>query len=103
MGTQITVQLAEQGIAIFLCPVGEVDDEVLDLLAGSFAQRLGSTEVHGIRLHQIWIQLMLPDDLAQAVANPRAISVAAVSVHRLRREPPGFAIRFALDWGRTRK
>jgi len=36
-GWQIAVELAEQGVAVFLGPVSEVGNEVLDLLAGGLA------------------------------------------------------------------
>ena len=36
----IAVELAEQGIAVFLGPVGQVGDEGFDLLAGGFAEGL---------------------------------------------------------------
>ncbi len=47
----VAVQLAEQGIAVFLGPVGKVLDEVLNLLAGRFAESLDPAEIHGVRLH----------------------------------------------------
>ena len=36
--SEVAVELAEQGIAVFFGPVGQVLDEVLDLLAGCLAQ-----------------------------------------------------------------
>src|SRR5437016_11544311 len=82
-GWQITVQLAEQGIAVLLGPVSEVSNEGLDLLAGGFAQCLCPAELHRIGLHQVGIKLVLPDDLAQTIAN---LGPTVVSVRWLRRE-----------------
>src|SRR2546425_205697 len=83
LAAQVAVELAEEGIPVFLGPVGQVRDEVPDLLAGSFAQGLGPAEVGGVGLDQIGVELMLADDLAQAVADSGA---AVVPVRRLRRE-----------------
>ena len=47
-------------------------DEVLDLFAGSIAKGLDRAEIGGIGLDQVGIELMLADDLAEAVANLRA-------------------------------
>ena len=66
-------------------------DEGLDLLAGGFAQTLGPAEVNGVGLDQIGIELMLADDLAEAVADSGA---TIVPVGRLRRELLRFASGF---------
>ena len=50
-------------------------DEVLDLFAGGIAKRLDGAEVGRIGLDQVGIELMLADDLAEAVANLRAAVV----------------------------
>jgi hypothetical protein len=76
LGALIAVQLAEQGIAVFFCPISEMNDEVLDLLAGGIAQGLGAAEIYGVRLHQIGIELVLPNELAEAITNPRSISIS---------------------------
>ena len=55
-------------------------DEVLNLLAGRLAQGLGPAEVDGVGLDQVGIELMLADDLAEAVADSGA---AIVPVGRL--------------------
>src|SRR5439155_26549194 len=80
-GWQITVQLAEQGIAVFLGPVTEMGNEVLDLLAGSLTQSFDSAKIRGITLHQIRVELMLADDLAETVAH---LGSAIIPVSRLR-------------------
>jgi hypothetical protein len=80
------VQLAEQGIAIFFGPIGEVDDEVFDLLARCVPQGLGAAKIHGVGLHQRRIESMLANNLAEAITNPRAIPIAAVPVCRMWRK-----------------
>ena len=47
-------------------------DEVFDLLTRGVAQRLDTAKVGRIRLDQVWIESVLPDDLAESVANFRA-------------------------------
>jgi hypothetical protein len=56
--------LAEQGVAVFLGPVGQVGDEVFDLLTGRITQFLSPTEIDRVRLDQARIELMLADELA---------------------------------------
>src|SRR5439155_4015155 len=80
---EITVEPAEQGIAVFFSPVGEVCNEVLDLLTCGFAQSLDPAKISSIGLHQVGIELVLADDLAESIADLRA---AVVPVSRLRRE-----------------
>src|SRR3954469_9777747 len=41
----IAVELAEQGITILLGPIGQMLDEVLNLLTRSFAKRLRAAEI----------------------------------------------------------
>ena len=65
----IAVELAEQGIAVFLGPVRQVRDEGFYLFTGSIAKRLDAAEVCRIRLDQVGIELMLTDDLAESIAN----------------------------------
>ncbi len=95
--------MAEQGIAILFGPVRQMRDEVLNLLASGFAESLGTAEVDCVGLHQNGIELMLANDLAQAVTNPRAIPVSAIPVCRMCREFSGFAVRFAFRLGGARK
>src|SRR5207237_8494485 len=89
-GRQIAVELAEQGIPIFFGPVSEMSNEGFDLLARGLAQGLSRAEVRRIGLHQDGIELMLADDLAEAVADCRA---AIVSIGRVRWELPRCASR----------
>jgi len=65
--SQVAIELVEQGISVFLCPVGQVGDKSLDLLAGGVAQCLGAAEIRRVRLYQGWIELMLADDLAKTI------------------------------------
>jgi len=72
---QITVELAEQRVAVFLCPLGEVLDEILDLFARGFPKRFHRAEVGRVGFDQIGIELMLADDLAEAIPDSTAGSV----------------------------
>ena len=45
---QITVELAKQGVAVFLGPVSKVSDKVFDLLTRSFAQDFDTAKISGI-------------------------------------------------------
>ena len=49
----IAVQLAEQGIAIFFGPVGQVRDEVFHLFTGGIAKSLHAAEIGGIALTRL--------------------------------------------------
>ena len=77
---RVAVELAEQGITVFLGPVGQVSDKGLDLLAGRFAEGFGTAEIDRIGLHQVGIELMLADQLAEAVADFGAAVVPVLSV-----------------------
>jgi hypothetical protein len=71
----VAVELAEQSIAVLLGPVGELLDEVLNLFSGGITERLRAAEVDGVGLHEFGVELVLADDLAQAVANFRAAAI----------------------------
>ena len=71
---RIAVELAEQGIAVFLGPVGQMLHEVFDLVAGGFAKGLYSAEISRVGFDQVGIEFMLANDLAEAVADPRCRS-----------------------------
>lgn len=43
-------------------------DEGFDLLAGSLTEGLGAAEVDGVGLDEVGVELMLADQLAEAVA-----------------------------------
>ena len=80
---EIAVELAKQRIAILLSPIGQVRDEVLDLLASGFTQSLYAAEIGGIGLDQSGIELMLADELAQPIAD-RAPAIVPVGIGGLR-------------------
>lgn len=46
-----------------------MSDEVLNLLAGRLAQGLGPAEIGRVGLDQVGVELMLPNNLAEAVAD----------------------------------
>jgi hypothetical protein len=71
----VAVELAEEGIAVFLGPVGQLLDEVLNLFPAGLSKRLCATEVDGIGLYQFWIELVLTDELAETVADLGATAV----------------------------
>jgi hypothetical protein len=57
--------------------------KALDLLAGGFAEGLGTAEIDGVGLDQVRIELMLADELAEAVAYFGAAIVAVLAIDRL--------------------
>src|ERR1039458_10011383 len=73
----VAIELAEQGIAVLLGPVGQLLDEVLHLLPAGLPERFCAAEVDGVGLYQFGIELVLADDLAEAVA---ALGATAVPV-----------------------
>ena len=86
LAAEVAVELAEQGIAVFLGPVGEVGEERFDLFARGFAEALGPTEIDRVGLDQVGIELMLADQLAEAVADFGTAVVSVFSIDRLGRE-----------------
>src|SRR2546426_6160215 len=80
--SEITVELAEQSVAVFFSPVGQMNYKSFDLLTLRFTQSFDSAKIRGVRLHQVGIELMLANDLAKAIAD----LWAAASVCRLRGE-----------------
>jgi len=66
-----------------------VGDECFKLLAGGLAEAFGSAEVDSVGLHQVGIELVLADQLAEAVANFGTAVVSVISIlssDRLRRK-----------------
>ena len=51
-------------------------DKAFDLLSLRFAKGLGPTEINGVSLHQVGIELMLADKLAEAVSESRATVIS---------------------------
>jgi hypothetical protein len=81
------VFLAEQCAAVFLGPVGKVNYKGFHLLAGSLTEGFGTAEIDGVRLDEVGIELMLADELAEAVADLGPTIVSVFPIDRLRREP----------------
>jgi hypothetical protein len=69
-----------------------MDNELLDLLAGGFAQSLSAAEIGGVGLDQNGIQLVLPSNMAEAVAE---LGATVVPVGRLREL---LRLRGGLSW-----
>ncbi len=58
-------------------------DKAFDLLAGGFAKGLGAAEVDGVGLDQVGIELVLTDQLAEAVADFGSAVVSVLPIDRL--------------------
>jgi len=59
--------LAEQRIPVFFSPISKVDDEILNLLACGFTQGLHPTEISRVGLNQGGVELVLANELAEAI------------------------------------
>ena len=59
-------------------------DEGFDLLSGGFAEGLGAAEVDGVGLDQVGVELVLADELAEAVADLGSPIVSVLPIDRLR-------------------
>src|SRR5208282_1447541 len=81
---RVAVELAEQRISIFLSPVGQLLDKVLDLFPGGIPQGLRAAEVDGVGLYEFGVELMLANDLAQAISDlgPSAVAIATGALWR---------------------
>ena len=60
-----------------------MNDEGFDLLAGSLTEGLGPAEIDRVGLDQVGIELVLADQLAEAVANFGAVVVSVLAIDRL--------------------
>ncbi|MGO9648116.1 MAG: hypothetical protein ACLPOO_08675 [Terriglobales bacterium] len=78
--------MAEQSVAVFLGPVGQVGDEGFDLFPRGLAQGLDPTEIGCIGLDQGGVELMLANQLAETIADLGA-AVVPVAIGRLRLLP----------------
>ena len=81
----VGVEFADQGIAVFFRGRREVGDKGLDQLAAGAAEGRGAAEVRGIGFHEIGIEVVLADQKAELIAEPRlavAISVGGMPVRR---------------------
>jgi hypothetical protein len=54
-------------------------DEVFDLFARSITQGLGATEIHCVGFDQFGVQRVLPNQLAETIANSNSVSIAPVA------------------------
>jgi hypothetical protein len=63
-----------------------LSDESFDLLTVGFAEAFGSAEIDRVGLHQVGIELVLTDQLAEAVADFGPAVVSVLTIHRLGRE-----------------
>ena len=79
---QIAVELANQGVLVLGGPVGDVVNEVFDLLPAGLFEGLYPAEIDSVRLNQDRIELMLPDKLAKAVAK-EVLAVSTVAADGL--------------------
>ena len=66
--------------------VGKVGDEGFHLFAGAFAKGLGSAEIDRVRFDEVSVELVLADQLAEAVADFGTAVVPVLSVDRLGRK-----------------
>src|ERR1022692_3577700 len=66
---RVAVELAEQAIAVLLGRIGQLLHEAFDLLTSGIFQGFGTAEVDGVGFHQLGIELVLADDLAEPVAD----------------------------------
>jgi hypothetical protein len=60
--------LLDKGILVLRRPIGQMVDELFDLLPRRFVQGFGPAEVKCIRLHQDWIELVLTNEQAETIA-----------------------------------
>jgi hypothetical protein len=66
----VAIEVAEQASSVLGGPLGQVADEIGNQLATGLAESSGATEVCGIALDQGGVELMLADQLAEAIAQP---------------------------------
>src|ERR1017187_3210530 len=65
----VAVELTEQAITVLLGRLGKLLDERFDLLMSGVFEGFGAAEVDGVGFHQLGIELVLADDLAEPVAD----------------------------------
>ena len=74
--------MADKGVTVLLGPVGQLLDEVLNLFPAGLSECLGAAEVDGVGLYEFGVELVLADDLAEAVTDLGASAGAmAVTIH----------------------
>ena len=67
---EIRIKLTSELFAIFAGFLLEVHDEGFDLFSARPAESLGATEVRGVGLHEIGIEVVLADEKAKLIAQP---------------------------------
>src|ERR1019366_5099695 len=76
----IAVELAEQCVPVLLGRLGKLLNEAFDLLTRGVFEGFGAAEIDGIGFHQLGIELVLADDLAEPVADLVTSATIAVPV-----------------------
>src|ERR1035441_4674339 len=76
----VAVELAEKCATVFLGCLGKLLHEAFDLLAGGVFEGFGTAEIDGIGFHQLGIEFVLADDLAEPVADLVTSTTIAVPV-----------------------
>jgi hypothetical protein len=70
LGLGIAIEVTDQTGPVFGGPLGQVVDEIGDQFPTGLAEGSGAAEVSGIAFDQGGIELMLADQLAEAIAQP---------------------------------
>ncbi len=76
----VAVQVAKQPFAVALRVFRQVLDEFADLLSCRLFEFIDFTEIGGVGLHQTSLQLVLPNEEAQAVAERMFPTVVVINV-----------------------
>src|SRR5664279_4369218 len=76
----IAVELTEQAITVLVRRLGKLLNEAFHLLASSVFEGFRAAEIDGIGFHQLGIELVLADDLAEPVADLVTSATIAVPV-----------------------
>src|ERR1017187_3709511 len=76
---RITVQFADEPVAIFRRPLSQIVDECLDQITAGTSQCFGPAEISGITLYERGIQLIFADQQAEAIAEARLVVVISIS------------------------
>src|ERR1035437_10037619 len=76
----VAVELAEQRATVLLGRLSKLLHEAFDLLTSGVFEGFSAAEVDGIGFHQLGIELVLADDLAESVADLVTSTTIAVPV-----------------------
>lgn len=76
----IAVEFGKKASVVFAGPFSEVIDEGFDHIPAGASQLFGSAELSGIALHEMGIELVLADQEAQAIAQPRLGTVRTIAI-----------------------